>query len=100
MKFSKVKSIKKTESQPIYHMNIEKNHNFFGNNICLHNCDYYSNESNDGNIGICLFNLNNDIVELEAGSKVAQGVFTKYLIVDHEQEITNSRTGGVGSTGK
>jgi len=61
--------------------------------------DYYNNPDNDGNIGICLLNLSKEEKQLNADEKIAQGVFTKYLIVDHEKEITNNRTGGVGSTG-
>lgn len=61
-------------------------------------CDYYQNESNDGNIGICLLNLNFDELTFYAGDKIAQGVFTKYLIIDREDFIDSNRTGGVGST--
>ena len=61
-------------------------------------CDYYQNESNDGNIGICLLNLSGETITFLAGDKVAQGVFTKYLTVDREDFIDSNRTGGVGST--
>ena len=38
--------------------------------------------------------------EIKTGDKIAQGIFTKYLTVDDENEITNVRTGGIGSTNK
>lgn len=57
-----------------------------------------NNNQNDGNIGICLLNKNKKYVTLNAGEKVAQGIFQKYLLVD--QDNTNiTRNGGIGSTG-
>ena len=73
--------------------------------IILSNCtgiidsDYYSNPSNDGNIGIMLRNMSNEIVELMGGEKIMQGIFTKYLIADNDN-ATEERIGGIGSTGK
>ncbi len=40
MKFLKVKSVTSIKSEPIYHMTVEKNHNFFANGLCVHNCGY------------------------------------------------------------
>jgi hypothetical protein len=40
MKFVKIKKINKHNRQNIYHITTQKNHNFFANNLCLHNCDY------------------------------------------------------------
>ena len=37
-------------------------------------------------------------VILEPKQRVAQCIFQKYLTVDDEKEITNERTGGIGST--
>lgn len=99
MKFVKIKSIKQTDTEPIYHILVEKNHNFFGNNLCLHNCDYYSNPDNDGNIAIALYNRGTEPVELKTGDRVAQGVFTKYLESDNGN-IDSERDGGIGSSGK
>lgn len=61
--------------------------------------DYYSNESNDGNIGLALFNQSNEVVELKAGERVAQGVFMPFLVADNGN-TNNVRTGGTGSTNK
>lgn len=97
MKFIKIKRIEKTETKPIYHMVIEKNHNFFGNNLCLHNCDYYGNEGNDGNIAVALGNRSLAPIFIEKGEKVVQAIFTKYLLADNDNS-DKIRAGGIGST--
>ena len=61
--------------------------------------DYYSNPTNDGNIGIMLRNMTDEVVELMGGEKIMQGIFTKYLIADNDN-ATEERIGGIGSTGK
>ena len=61
-------------------------------------CDYYGNESNDGNLGFRLINLGKEDYVIKKGDKIGQGVFTYFLTVDNEQEITTKRTGGFGST--
>jgi len=61
--------------------------------------DYFSNESNDGNIGICLRNLGKYDVTIEIGERIAQGIFMNFLESDNcnsEEE----RTGGIGHTNK
>ena len=40
MKFVKIKEIKKVDSESVYHLTIKKNHNFFANKLCVHNCSY------------------------------------------------------------
>ena len=60
---------------------------------------YYSNASNDGNIGICLYNNTDNEVTLEEGERVAQGIFQKYLIIDDDNVLKQERTGGIGSSG-
>ena len=73
--------------------------------IVLSNCtgiidsDYYSNPTNDGDIGIMLRNMTDDVIELMGGEKIMQGIFTKYLIADNDN-ATEERIGGIGSTGK
>jgi len=97
MKYSKIKRIEKTVSEPIYHLTIEKNSNFFGNNLLLHNCDYYSNVSNDGNIGICLRNTSSQDAIITKGERISQGIFMPFYTSDNcnsEEE----RTGGIGHT--
>ena len=61
--------------------------------------DYYNNPTNDGNIGIMLRNMTDEVIELMGGEKIMQGIFTKYLIADNDN-ATEERIGGIGSTGK
>ena len=61
---------------------------------------YYENVSNDGNIGICLVNIGDKIQKIEKGERIAQGIFTKYLIADDDICLKLERTGGFGSSGK
>lgn len=73
--------------------------------LILANCtgiidsDYYNNESNEGNIGFMLTNLTSNVIELYGGTKIVQGIFSKYLITDTD-DVSEERTGGFGSTGK
>lgn len=61
--------------------------------------DYYSNESNDGNIGIFLINISDSPIEILRGARVAQGMFINFLVADNGN-TDNERVGGFGSSGK
>lgn len=61
--------------------------------------DYYSNESNDGNIGIFLKNISNEMQKINKGDRIAQGAFFKFLAADNGNTDA-VRTGGFGSTNK
>lgn len=69
------------------------------NTIGVIDQDYYSNPKNDGNIGICLYNNSNDTVILNAGERIAQGIFLPFLEADNGN-TDNERDGGMGSTNK
>ena len=60
---------------------------------------YFSNKSNDGNIGVSLFNKSDKEVVLEAGEGITQGIFMKYLVVDDDEVLNAQRLGGFGSSG-
>lgn len=64
--------------------------------------DYYSNPSNDGNIGILL--RNNSMLApfaIHQGDRIAQGMIVPYCIMDDDgDEDKVDRVGGFGSTGK
>ena len=62
--------------------------------------DYYNNLDNEGHIFIKFFNPTNADYQITIGDQIAQGIFTKYLIVDDEEEIEIERSGGLGSTGR
>jgi dUTP pyrophosphatase len=61
--------------------------------------DYYSNVDNDGQIIICLKNTTTIPVKIDKHERIAQGIFTKYLKADNDEQDT-IRIGGVGSTSK
>lgn len=69
------------------------------NIIGIIDADYYNNKDNDGNIGVCLKNIGNNVQEIEEGTKICQGIFKEYLIVWNEDGVEQDRHGGFGSTG-
>lgn len=69
------------------------------NSVGIVDSDFASNEDNDGHIHICIKNNGNEIYKINIGDKIAQGVFTKYLMTD-DDNAHGIRNGGVGSTGK
>ena len=59
--------------------------------------DYYSNDSNDGNIGIFLKNISGEVQTINKGDRIAQGAFFPFLVAD-TGNTDNVRVGGFGST--
>lgn len=59
--------------------------------------DYYENLSNDGNIGIALYNIGGIEQTIEIGDRIAQGIFKRFLEADGIV-CEEKRTGGIGST--
>ena len=59
--------------------------------------DYYSNEDNDGNIGIFLKNISDEVQYIKEGDRIAQGAFFNFLVADNGN-TDNERKGGFGST--
>lgn len=59
--------------------------------------DYYSNENNDGNIGIFLKNISDKVQYIKKGDRIAQGAFFNFLEADNGN-TDNIRVGGFGST--
>ena len=60
-----------------------------------------NNPKNDGNIGVFITNKGDQDVHIEIGDRIAQGVFSKYLLVDGDEASEGARLGaGIGSTGK
>ena len=70
------------------------------NTVGIVDSDYYNNNNNEGHIFIKFYNPTDEDYLIHIGDKIAQGIFTKYLIVDDEEEILTERSGGLGSTGK
>ena len=61
--------------------------------------DYYSNENNDGNIGVFLKNISDETLTINKGDRIAQGAFFNFLVADNGN-TDEIRTGGFGSSGK
>ena len=70
------------------------------NSVGVIDADFYNNPDNEGHFSICLINHGDKDFEVNVGDRIAQGVFTKFLTVDNEEEIKTKRLGGFGSTNK
>ena len=68
------------------------------NGIGIIESDYADNESNGGNIGFLLHNLNKTVYHVKAGDKIGQIFFFKFLTTDDDVESKVIRKGGFGST--
>lgn len=75
-----------------------KRHLMLANCTGIIDSDYYNNEENEGHILIGLYNLGSEAVALDKGERVAQGIFSKYLLTN-EDDAQGIRKGGIGSTG-
>ncbi len=70
------------------------------NNVGVIDADYFNNEKNEGHIMIPLLNYTDKPVIITKGTRVAQGIFTKYFKTENDSPITDNRTGGFGSSDK
>lgn len=70
------------------------------NQIGVIDKDYYGNSKNEGHIWIKLQNEGKESFEIKTGDAICQGIFTKFLVTDNENKVTNKRIGGIGSTNK
>ena len=61
--------------------------------------DYYNNPDNDGEIMVVLYNYGDETQYIASGERIVQGIFTKYFLIDND-DATDQRTGGTGSTNK
>lgn len=68
------------------------------NSVGIIDSDYYNNENNDGHIMIPLYNFSKRLVIINKGEKIAQGIFTKYLLSDNDNPNNQIRKGGFGSS--
>lgn len=68
------------------------------NQIGIFESDYYNNPTNEGHAWLRLQNEGEEDFVIKKGDAICQGIFTKFLTVDNEEEIINERTGGLGST--
>ena len=68
------------------------------NTVGVIDSDYY-NSKNEGHIQVKMTNEGTRPVTIKAGEAYMQGIFTEYLLAD-EEEVTEERNGGFGSTTK
>jgi dUTP pyrophosphatase len=76
-----------------------KNGLMLSNNVGIIDSSYYENEANDGNIGICLYNMTDETVHIDQYERIAQGIFLPFLVSDNGN-TDEERQGGIGSTNK
>jgi deoxyuridine 5`-triphosphate nucleotidohydrolase len=69
------------------------------NSIGVIDADFVDNPNNEGEISLGLLSHNDDIVHIQKGERIAQGVFHKFLITD-DDNAEGQRIGGIGSTDK
>ena len=69
------------------------------NSVGVIDASYCDNPDNEGNIGLKLHNNSPHTVTFKKGERIMQGVFVKYGVVD-DDNVTEERKGGIGSTGK
>lgn len=69
------------------------------NTVGVIDSDYYNNTDNEGHMWIKFYNPTDKEYNIFIGDKIAQGIFTKFLITD-DDNANQERTGGLGSTGK
>ena len=70
------------------------------NTVGIIDKDYYSNPTNDGNIGIFIKNNGDQPFEIKKGDRLVQAVFLKYLTTDDDNVDDRVRQGGYGTTGR
>jgi len=76
-----------------------KNDIMIKNTVGIVDMDYYSNERDDGNIRLYLWNFGDRNRCFNKGDAIAQGIFKPFLESDNCNTDTK-RVGGVGSTDK
>lgn len=77
-----------------------KNHLMLANSEGIIDSDYYNNPENEGHILIGILNRGQEPFCVEAGMRIAQAIFCKYLTADYEDTSSfKTRQGGFGSTG-
>lgn len=69
------------------------------NTVGIIDSDYYNNKDNEGHIQCKFYNPNDYEVVIKEGEAYMQGIFKEFFLAD-EEEVTEERVGGIGSTGK
>ena len=67
------------------------------NGVGIVDADYYNNPDNDGHIMFQVYNITNQVVTINKGERIGQGVFLRYFKTDNDAAEA-IREGGFGST--
>lgn len=74
------------------------------NTVGVIDADYYNNDNNEGHIWVKVRHPSSDPgwgvpIEIKKGTAICQGIISPYFVVDNEDDVETTRTGGFGSTG-
>jgi dUTP pyrophosphatase len=98
MKYNKIKKITEIEPKDIFYLSVKTNHNYFANNICVHNCGYR------GNLAVKMYNFTGDAYMVKKGDKICQFKVERVYetVVEFTDTIVEAARGanGFGSSGK
>lgn len=61
--------------------------------------DYYNNPTNEGVINLKISNYGNEDYVVQKNDRIVQGIFVKYDVTS-DDDVSEERVGGLGSTGK
>ena len=75
-----------------------KNWLILANGVGIIDADYYNNPDNEGEIFFQIINLSPLPIYLKRGDRIGQGIIMTYDRTD-DDEVTDVRAGGMGSTG-
>lgn len=70
------------------------------NTVGIIDVDYYNNKGNEGHIKIKICNGSDKVIKIAKGEAFAQGVILQFFLADNEENPTEERKGGFGSTTK
>jgi len=68
------------------------------NGVGIIDADYYNNEANEGHLYVQLINFGLVDQHIQKGERIAQGIFSTYLISDDDEGGVAERNGGFGSS--
>ncbi|MGL6008773.1 MAG: dCTP deaminase domain-containing protein [Culicoidibacterales bacterium] len=68
------------------------------NSVGIVDADYYNNSGNEGHIYFACYNVTSEVVVIEAGERIGQGIFQPFAICNDEESAQFERQGGFGST--
>ena len=68
------------------------------NQVGIIDSDYYNNIDNEGHIFVKLKNEGDSDIVLKKNDRFIQGIIQKFYVVDNEDNLMNTRVGGIGST--